>query len=262
MRRTKNGPIFHLICLGLCLTLLPRRALAQDAYSCIDRLSDHDVQRRLMFVEASLESGKRRARIWWYGWTTFAVGATAATWGLYGLSRDDPREVRDSALVGALGSSLMLAQLVAFPLVPAFAPQRLARLPERTPEQRREKLRVATRYLERSAVRERRLRGVVAHLGGPLFALGTGTFIAVRHDEPLASLQAFLAPPIIGEARVLTLPRRAILDWRQYRSFACPPSASSPPSPDIDRSAVDETRGARTWSIIPAPGGLGLRLQF
>jgi hypothetical protein len=250
------------VCATAFAALPTRHAAAQDPYACIDQLSDEEVSHRLQFLVRRFEAGKRHARMHWYGWTTFSLGAVALTWTLYGLSRDDGHNESDPALVSAIGSVLLVAQQFAFPLVPAFAPQRLARIPESTPEERREKLRLATRYLERSAARLDMLRGISAHAGSMAFAIGTGTFLAVRHDEPLATTQAFLAPPVIAEAKILSLPWHAHYDWENYRAFACQVPEMRAPSDPLVFDAPPRDESPVAWSIVPAAGGLGLRLDF
>ncbi len=264
MRRTNLRPLVALLlaCASLCAGPLPS-ARAQDAYSCIDRLSDAEVRHRLAFLERSFETGKRRARMFWYGWGAFGVGAVAFTWTLYGLRRDEGRDDSDPALINAFGSVLLLGQTAILPLWPAFAPQRLARLPERTPEERRAKLRRATRYLERSADRVELLRGIPSHLGAVAFAVGGGTYVAARYDEPLASAQAFIAPIVIAETKILSVPTHAYYDWERYRSFACQVPAAPPSPEDLDLGALEpEEEEPIAWSLVPAPGGLGLRLEF
>ncbi len=245
----------------------PRRASAQDAYACIDRLDDAEVSQRLAYLIRAFDDGAQHARLWWYGTLTFALGAAGLTWTLYGLSRDEGRDEQDPALVSAIGASLLVAQAVALPLPSAFAPQRLRRLPEGSPEERRAKLRRATRELERSAAREDLLRGITAH-GGPFaYAIGTGTYLAVKRDNPFAIAQAFLAPPVIGELKIVTLPWNATRAWDRYRSFACQVPTYRPPaeeSLDAISSAGDGDRDARRaeWSLVPAGAGLGLRVAF
>ena len=76
-----------------------------------------------------------------YAWVTFALG--------------DEREERDPAFINGIGTIGLIAQLSGMNMTPAFAPQRLARMPEATPEQRRDKLVRATRLLSLSAIRQR-----------------------------------------------------------------------------------------------------------
>ncbi len=255
-----------LVCaLSATAQVAPQRAAAQDAYACIDRLSDAEVEHRLAWIVRAFDDGKRRARMWWYGWTTFAIGAVAFTWTAYGLTRGDGRDERDPALISAIGSSGLLTQAFALPLHSAFVPQRLRRLPDATPEERRAKLRRATRDLERSARREAMLRGIGPHVGPFVFAIGTGTFLVVRHDDiPFAVALAFLAPPIIGESKVLSLTWNATRSWDRYRSFACQPPHAGP----ADEESLDEVSARlpdaprSEWSLVPAGLGLGVRFSF
>lgn len=263
MARTRLEPFFAalLIFTVSYAGLRPSVAAAQDAYGCIGRLSDEEVTYRLRYLIGRFDAGKRRARMFWYGWGAFGVGAAAATWTLFALTKNDGRNERDPALISAIGSTLLLVQTGALPLGAAYAPNRLARMADSTPEERVEKLRRATRLLERSARRADSLRGIGGHVGAVAFGLAGGTYMTVRHDEVLATIQAYLAPPAIGELKIYSLPMQAYYDWERYRGFACQVPDMRPIEVEPLVEARDGER-ALAWSIVPAPFGLGVRLGF
>jgi hypothetical protein len=260
MRRTTLVLVFVL---GAHVTLAgpaARIAHAQDATVCMDRLSDDEVSYRLRHLERRFEAGKRHARAWWYSWFAFGVAAAGATWTFFAVS-DRHSAQRDAGFASGVGSVALIAQLSAMPMTPAFAPQRLRRLPERTPAERRAKLREAVRLLRQSAVRQKRLSGIGAHLGPFVWAGINGTYLAVRHDDWFPTTVAFLAPPIFGELRIATLPHQAYDDYQDYRAWAC----AGVDEYDEYGSAEDvlaEAPPSVAWSVAPAPGGLGLRLAF
>ncbi len=240
-----------------------RVARAQDATVCADRLSDDEVAFRLRHIEGRFEAGKRRARAWWYSWFAFGLASAAATWTFFATS-DPHTGQRDAGFSNGVGAIALLAQISGMTMPPACAPQRLRRLPERTPEERRAKLAEAVRLLRRSAIRQKRLRSIGSHVGPLVWAGINGTYLAVRYDDWFPTTVAFLSPPIFGELRILTLPTQAYYDYEDYRAWACL-GVDEYDEFDVDTGVLgaaveDEPRVA--WSVAPAPGGLGVRLDF
>jgi hypothetical protein len=260
MRRTRLALLFVFALQAALAGPVARVAHAQDATVCADRLTDDEVTYRLHHLERRFEAGKRRARAWWYSWFAFGVAAAGATWTFFAVS-DRHSAQRDAGFASGVGSVALLTQLSAMPMTPAFAPQRLRRLPERTPAERRAKLDEAVRLLRLSASRQRRLRSIGSHLGPFVWAGINGTYLAVRYDDWFPTTVAFVAPPLFGELRILTLPHQAYDDYQDYRAWAC---AGVDEFDEYGGAAdgLEASRPSVAWSVAPAPGGLGLRLAF
>jgi hypothetical protein len=259
MRRTTLALVLLLSVQAALAGPAARVAEAQDATVCADRLSDDEVTYRLRHIERRFEAGKRRARAWWYSWFAFGLASTAATWTLFAWA-DPHTGQRDGAFSNGVGAIALIAQLSGMTMTPAFAPQRLRRLPERTPEERRAKLDEAVRLLRLSAVRQKRLSSVGSHIGPFVWAGVNGTYLAVRYDDWFPTTVAFVAPPIFGELRILTLPTQALRDYEDYRAWAC--AGVDEYDEYRDTRALDLEAPDVAWSITAAPGGLGFQLTF
>ncbi|HEY6877484.1 MAG TPA: hypothetical protein VI299_05665 [Polyangiales bacterium] len=194
------------LCLVLLLSAAPARA--------------QDVDARLAFIDHSLSRGALGASLWWAGWMSYAAAEASYGWVRYARTTD--RLDRDVWLVTGLGSSLWLAQLLIFPLSGAYAPLRMQRLPQATPEQRREALPRAERLLERAARDEREAVHWGEHVLDLAWAFGSAAYIYGRnHTHPhvwrTTGIELGLTI-LLTEAAILSTPRRAIRDWDQYRT--------------------------------------------
>src|SRR5262249_38332539 len=133
---------------------------------------------------------------------------------------------RDLWLVTGVGSVVFLGELLIFPMVPAYASRRLARLPRSTTAERLRPLEKGERLLRRSAEIEAGGTNALAHILGAMWAVGTSSYLMARnlHDnESLGSqhnravLQATAIELVwtvgITELAIFTQPRRAISNY-------------------------------------------------
>jgi hypothetical protein len=235
-------------------------ARAQDPYVCIEDLSDDEVRHRLRFIESHIAEHSQYSKLWWWGWLTVIGGAGLGYWGAFALTRegDDPqayRAARERLFINAAGATLLTTQLSVFAMTSAHAKRKLRRMPAGTPAERRARLRQATVLLERASKRQQLGTSPMAHVGGPFWAIGTGTYLATRDHPSFFVASAYVMPFIISEARILSQPRAAIDAFREYRVMACYGRAgyAIPMSPA--RSRVE-------WDVGMGPGGLAFRLAF
>lgn len=235
-------------------------ARAQDAYACLDDLSDDEVRYRLQFIERHLEEHGQYSRLWWWGWLTVISGAALGYWSAFAFARkgDDPEDYRmrrERLFINAAGASLLTTQLSVFAMTSAHAERKLRRLPTSTPGERRTKLQQATVLLERAAARQELGLSPTAHMGGPAWGIGSGTYLAVRDHPTFFVASAFVMPLVISEARVLSQPRAAIAAWREYRAMACYGRSGYAIPPTPARKRAD-------WNVGVGPGGLNFGLSF
>ncbi|NOY91694.1 MAG: hypothetical protein GXP55_10880 [Deltaproteobacteria bacterium] len=224
-------------------------AHAQDAYACIDDMNDAQVTERLHFIERSFERTERRGRLWYWGfWSLMlglAVGETIIT------TQERSEAGRVDGAVGAAGATFVLLTLTVQPFLGAFGARRLRRHAAATPEQRRQKLRYATRLLERSATQERFLTSWLAHGSAWLYSMVVGTLMLRRYHAPWRAAIGYLGGVFITEPRLLSQPMAQVRDFERYRGDTC----SAP--------YVGPDDGPRyELSLRPAPGGLGLAFSF
>ena len=65
-----------LVCtLAFTLWAPPQAANAQDAFSCIEELSDDEVRYRIRYIEDKLQDGKKHATRWRYTWMSLWLAA-------------------------------------------------------------------------------------------------------------------------------------------------------------------------------------------
>jgi hypothetical protein len=235
-------------------------ARAQDPYVCLDDLSDDEVRHRLLFIESHIAQHSQYSKLWWWGWLTVIGGAGLGYWTAFALTQEgsDPQEyraARERLFINAAGATLLTTQLSVFAMTSAHAKRKLRRMPTGTPEERRARLRQATVLLERAAKRQTLGISPMAHVGGPFWAIGTGSYLVSRDHPAFFIASAYVMPFIISEARILSQPRASIDAFREYRSMACYGRAgyAMPPSPA--RTRVD-------WDVGMGPGGLAFSLTF
>lgn len=242
------------------LTAQARTTRAQDAYSCIDALTDQEVTYRLRSIEAHIAHHKQYSKLWWWGWLTVIGSAGLAYWTAFGViphegDDHDYRMRRERLFINAAGATLLTTQLSVFAMTSAHSHRKLRKLPDGTPEERRVKLREATKLLERAAKRQSIGISPTAHVGGPVWAIGTGTYLAVRDHPTFFVASAYLMPLVISEARILTQPRASIYEWERYRAMACYGRSGYAIPATPERSRVE-------WDFGIGFGGVNFGFRF
>ncbi|MFW2387999.1 MAG: hypothetical protein ACN4G0_06670, partial [Polyangiales bacterium] len=67
----------------------PRAANAQDAYSCIEELSDDEVRYRIRYIEGKLDDNKKQATRWRYTWMgLWLAGGAGMTYAAINAAND------------------------------------------------------------------------------------------------------------------------------------------------------------------------------
>jgi hypothetical protein len=243
------------------------RAAAQDPYHCIDDLTDEEVTFRIGHLEREFQRRKAWSRAWWWTWTGAFAAIIAGQIGFVATADGENAQIRRvSNGIGIAGSTASLALIVAMPFPRAFAPQRIARQPDSTPEERRAKLRYATRLLERAASVESFQSSMTAHLLGAVWGAGWSAFLHLRfRDEtwytPVEPIKTAFASLAVTELKILTLPRLSQRAWDEYRGGACH-SMYMPPHVDEDPTyRIEEEEGADV-QVSAGLGGFSMRVTF
>ncbi|MGB5810441.1 MAG: hypothetical protein WBG86_07925 [Polyangiales bacterium] len=197
---------------------------AQDPYHCIDTLSDDAVTQRLERIDASFSRGKDKALGWRVGWASgFLAMAGVQTALAFDAHRDDKPWDRFAFAYQAAGSAALAVGFAVVPMPDVWGRKRIRRKPDSTPDERREKLRYATRVFERGANLQG-LLGSEALIGAAvMFGVAGGTAKAVKWTgkTPGNTALLFLLPPVIGAGAVLSAPKNLHEDWEGYRGMAC-----------------------------------------
>jgi hypothetical protein len=247
---TGSLPFLLVVCVVLSVC---RQASAQEPYHCIDELSDDAVSYRIRSIEESFSRGRQKALGWRIGW----IGGYAALAGvqtalaLEAKHEDRPWD-RFAFAYQAAGSGALALGLAVIPMRGVWGGKRIRRQAAGTPQERRDKLRYATRLFERgAAVQELLGRAELVGLGVVYGVVG-GTIKAVKWTGKARGNTAlmYIVPPILATGTVLSAPRSLVEDWEGYRAIACSERYydRGPDGPDLD------------WSISPT--GVRFSIDF
>ncbi len=212
-------------------------------------ISDTLVTERLQTIEQILNRGKPSANAWWYGWV---IGYSAATVGQGAvMAMSEKLGTRQDMALGSITTILGAANILITPRDPAIATDKLAQIPENTPEERSIKLLEAEKLLKRSADVERAGRnwqeqaicGIVNVSSGLITWFGF-------HRNAMAGLENFLINTAISEAQIYTQPTRAMKDYNAYLNKYT-----------SIQSSFSKTTNLKLL-VYAVPGGVGVKFVF
>ncbi len=214
-----------------------------------NELSDSQVKERLQVLQQMLKQGEPNADRWWYGWLIGYSAATVGQGAIFLTSED--KETRQDMALGAATTFLgAMGQIIA-PMTPGSAPDRLARIPESTPEQRRKKLAEAEELLKQSALREKEGRSWKNHAITGIVNFGSGLVVWLGFKRSIwEGVGNFALNTVITEAQIWTQPTRAIKDYNEYMS-----RYQSGSDMGCSQSEVK-------WFVNVYPGGVGVSIIF
>ena len=218
-----------------------RAAEAQDAYSCIEELSDDELRYRIRYIEGKLDDNKKQATRWRYTW----MGLWLAAGG--GMTYAAVNAARDNNNADKFGWAYLAGGAYAFGLAHAVVPapnvwgaKRIRRKDDGSSEALRAKLRYATETLEQAASVEELFGGPLGVVGGLLYGVVGGTVKAVQWTGASRGLTAaiYVAPPLLLGLQTATAPRGAVQGFESYRGIACSSKyyEKSEEGPDFDFS--------------------------
>ena len=217
--------------------------------SAQDEPPDLRIRERLQVICHMLEQGRPNASQWWTGWL---IGYSAATigQGAVALASKDQATRQDMALGAATTCLGAIGQIIA-PMVPAYAPGRLAGMPETTLEQRLSKLSEAEKLLHASALREKAGRSWKTHAIAGIVDLGSGLVVWLGFKRSIwEGVANFALNTAIAEAQIWTQPTRAMDDYNDYVNRYL----------SIGRSGYSNSKIHLTVHAVP--GGCGLSILF
>jgi hypothetical protein len=237
---------------------------------------DAGARERIAYIQTALDEGKKNARIWWGMWIAgyagLALGQYALSYAVGEYSRNETRldqlrkdfhygskstfpkkEQWVNYLVGGVKSTLSLGMLLVMPFTPAYAPGRLAAMPEGTPEEITGKLIEAERLMEVCAGKERMGRAWWKHLLG-VAVNGAGAIIIWQYqggrDPWKDAVISFATGMAAIELTIWTQPTRAMDDWENYKK-KYRTGGGAYREEDVSR-----------WFITLCPGGLAAGVYF
>lgn len=247
MTRPRGRALELVLCIGAALSLplggcasAPLPHLGPPSPS----LPDAEVQRRLDFITRRLEASKLHGQAWYAGW--LAVGAGSLAYGAVEAVRDRKGGDRADGVGGVVLGAIGVGYVTLVPLQARRGADPLRALPDATPAQRLRKLERAQEMLRANAERTRIAESWTSHLVGAGVGVIAGAAVwAASQDTQPAVITGVTA--IAGsEIQFWTEPLQPRRDFEDYvRKFG------------LGRSGT-----ARRWRIVPAAGGLALRLDF
>jgi hypothetical protein len=237
---TRAGPVA--LAAGAFLALATFAAAADPAAP-----ADAEVQRRLDFIQGSLDGGRKAADLWWYGWLYGYAGATAQQFAAH-LRTNSVKQKQDTAVGYVTGAFGVLGQ-VAAPVQAGRLALRLDAMPGETPEQRRVKLAAGERFLRRAAAQEEFGRSWKMQAITLAVNLGTGLFVWLHYGRPdTDGIWFFFLGQAVSEVQIFTQPMRAVRDLRAYEQGSF--------------GGADARAGRPVWYLNASPGGFVLGCRF
>jgi hypothetical protein len=219
---------FLLLALGFALAFAvlspPRVALAQDAFSCIEELSDDEVQYRIRKIEGDLRDGKQHATRWRYTWMSiFLALGGGATYLAVDAAQDNEQWDKFGYAYLAAGFYFSGLMHAALPAADVWGAKRIGKKDASTEEARRLKLQYATETLEKANASQELFAGPLGVVGATIFGVVGGTIKATQWTGHTKGLTAgmYVVPPILAGLAVATAPREAVMAWEGYRGIAC-----------------------------------------
>jgi hypothetical protein len=202
----------------------PRPAFAQDAFSCIEQLSDDEVTYRIRWIEDELRSGKKHATAWRYAWMSIFLGlGGGATYLAIDAANDNEDWDKFGYAYLAAGFYFSGVLHAALPAADVWGAKRIGRMDESTEEARVAKLRYATETLQKANDTQKLFAGPLGPVGSIVYGVVGGTIKAAKWTGRTRGLTAgmYVAPPVLALLANATAPREAVMAWENYRGIAC-----------------------------------------
>jgi hypothetical protein len=212
-------------------------------------LPDSIVTERLQTIKQMFGEGKTNANLWRYGWLIGYSAATIVQGTAFFISED--KNTRQDMALGTATAFLGAAGQIIMPVVPGNATDRLELLPERTGEERMNKLSEAEKLLRESALSEKSGRSWKTHAIYGIVNLSSGLITWIGFDRSIwAGIGNFALNTVVTEAQIFTQPIRAMKDYKKYREKY---------GMGLEQSyAATDTY----WTVNVYPGGIVVRFVF
>jgi hypothetical protein len=231
----------------------PRAANAQDAFSCIEELTDDEVRYRIRYIENKMQDGKKQATRWRYVWMSlWAAGGAGMTYAAVQAARDGNAADKFGWAYLAGGAYFLAATHAFIPAPDVWGAKRIRRKDDSTEEARRAKLLYATQTLKKSAGIEEFQAGPMGVVGMLTYGVVGGTVKATQWTGQSRGLTAgiYVAPPLLAGIQTATAPKGSLKAYEAYRGIACSSQyyQTTEEGPDLDFS-VSPAGGSFTVSF-------------
>lgn len=177
-------------------------------------MSEAEIQRRLAFIDTTLEERDTYAKFWRYGWmTVFAAGAVGGAV-LGTIATDD--DVRNDSYVGAATSLLGVSGMIITKVDSGANLQALHAYSAHSTDSAA-KLQNAERLLKATAEGEVYGRGWQEYAQSYAVSIGSGLLMWLYFEQPASFWIKTGTGAVFSTARVQTTPRAATRAWEAYQ---------------------------------------------
>ena len=202
----------------------PRAANAQDAFSCIEDLSDDEVRYRIRYIEGKIKDGKPQATRWRYIWMSlWLAGGGGMTYAAVNAARDSNNADKFGWAYLAGGAYFIGLTHAIIPAPDVWGAKRIRRMDDSTEEARRAKLLYATQTLKKASSTQEFMGGPMGIVGSLTYGVVGGTIKATQWTGSSRGLTAalYVAPPLLVGMQTATAPRSSVEAYEAYRGIAC-----------------------------------------
>jgi hypothetical protein len=211
--------------------------------------SDSVVKERIQCIQKMLDEGQQNANLWRNGWIIGYSALTVGQGAAYYISTDE-----NIKMIWAMGSATTLACAaigIFTPMLAAYTPPNLSRIPENSKEEQQKKLEIAEKYLKFSAEQEKEGRSWKVHALYGIVNAGEGVLVCVAFDQSFWSgFTNFALSSIVSEAQIWSQPTKAISDFQSYCRRYKP------------EETPEALRQKPVWHVNAYPGGVVVNLVF
>jgi len=231
----------------------PRTANAQDAFSCIDELSDDEVRYRIRYIEDKMADGKPQATRWRYVWMSlWLAGGGGMTYAAVNAARDknNPDKFGWAYLAGGAYFFGLMHAIIPAPDV--WGAKRIRRMDDGTEEARRAKLQYATETLRKASGVQELMGGAMGVGASLIYGVVGGTIKATSWTGASRGLTAglYVAPPLLMGIQTASAPRSSVAAYEAYRGIAC------------SSKYYERSEEGADFDFSVAPGGANLKISF
>ena len=256
--RNRNSAIQRIALVLTCaiaFTLLapPRAANAQDAFSCIEELTDDEVRYRIRYIEGKMKDAKPQATRWRYIWMSlWLAGGGGMTYAAVNAARDNNNADKFGWAYLAGGAYFVGLTHAFIPAPDVWGAKRIGRQDDSTEEARRAKLLYATQTLKKSAAVEEFMAGPMGIVGSLTYGVVGGTIKATQWTGASRGLTAaiYVAPPLLLGIQTATAPSGSVKAYEAYRGIAC------------SSHYYERTEEGPDFDFSVSPGGGNFRVTF
>jgi hypothetical protein len=204
---------------------------------------------RLNLLSKAIHTDHLRTERWWYGWLGAYSAATIGQGVIYFTSSN--KSTRQDMALGAATTLLGAAGQFITPFIPNKEFSQFANLPERSDEDKLQKLAAAEKLLSQWSERERQALTWQNHILSTAVNLGGGLITWLGFKRTLKDgIVNFAINEVITETQIWIQPTYAKRYYKKYCLEYLNGSVNYSYKPDV------------TWYVEAVPGGIGLKAVF